>query len=126
MSNYLIGYDYVPGEAVWVLNEVSQTIHRGIVTQVNIKIYPIIVVVAVPIPTPNIQIPLIYWILLDNNAGSVKVLPPDIFPTLIDALAALANLVNPNVTPTPTTTNTNTPTPTHTPTPTPSNTPTPQ
>jgi hypothetical protein len=140
MSNYETGYDYVPGEGVWYLNEPAQTIHHGIVVQVDIKIYPdnaylpptpTIVYGVTPTPSPNVPNidHLVYWIILDSNVGSIKALPQDVFATMTAALAALTILINPNVTPTPTPTVTSTFTPTvtvtTTPTPTPTNTPTP-
>lgn len=133
MSNFTVGYDFKPNDNVWVVDKTAQSVHHGICIQVDIKIYPdsSYVPVTTPVvgvtPTPSPMIPivdhLVYWVIKDNNIGSVKVLPGDIFATLSEALAALGADITPTPTPTssvtPTASPSATPTPTITPTPTP-------
>jgi hypothetical protein len=133
MSNFSVGYDFQPNDSVWVVDRIAQSVHHGICIQVDIKIYPDSAYVPSPTPvygltpTPSPQVPivdhLVYWVIQDNNVGSIKVAAGDIFATIAEALAALGSDITP--TPTPTPTQTVTPTPSHTPSPsvTPTNTP---
>lgn len=112
MSTYSVGYDFQPNDNVWVVDRIAQSVHHGICIQVDIKIYPDSAYVPIPTPvvgltpTPSPMIPivdhLVYWVIQDNNVGSTKVVPGDIFGTISEALAALGNDITPTPTPTPT------------------------
>lgn len=115
MSTYNIGYNFKPGETVWVVLKQSQSVKKGTCLQVNIKIYqqyggPTLS------PVPIIVESVKYLVLLDENKcnGTVEIEDSYIFSTIEDALAALGTML---LTPTPS------PTPFMTPSPTPSITP---
>lgn len=115
MSTYTIGYNFKPGDTVWVVLKDSQAVKKGTCLQVNIKIYqqyggPTLS------PIPVINECVNYLVLLDENKcnGTIEIGDGYIFENINDALIELGNILS---TPTPT------PTPFRTPTPTPSVTP---
>src|SRR6478736_1365056 len=104
MSNFDIGYNFQPNDEVWVIDPVNQSIHHGTCLQVDIKI--------VPDSAYNPDPEILYWVLLDNAVGGVKVTDDNIFATMEEALAALAaDIATLTPTPTPTMTPTVTPSP---------------
>lgn len=117
---FTITYDFLPGDAVYVVDIEDCAVYQGTVCQFEGDIYP-------DENDNNVERKL-YLVLLDGDQGTTEVEHDKVFATLEEALMALSGKFTPtpspteSVTPTPSTSLTPTPTPTEsvsvTPTPT--------